>query len=150
LFYLVVAIAFGVAAMRYFRSQEQRAMESLAEFVLARGTPAPMPHQPLQYFGLPAEDPDFYELRAVSQDGRTRGIFVRKRAYADRLDIFLVHLLPNDLRGYFYLTSTHGRLTKAAYFDDKPVAFDGATEQFEREVEFWKQWHQQKLQLEGN
>jgi hypothetical protein len=106
-------------------------MESLARFVIDRGKPAPMPPQPLTFFGLPTDDVTFYELRAVSQSGRTKGIFVRKRPDADVFDIFLVDL-DRTLGGYFYLTALHAHLTNAAYFDKHPESVPNAAERFEQ------------------
>jgi hypothetical protein len=91
-------------------------------------------------------DPTFYELRARTANGRTKGVLVRKRADAGVLDIFFVDLPSNDFSGYFYHGPVNGRLIKGVYFDDRPTPFSDAAQQFQREKEFWYSWQRENRQ----
>jgi hypothetical protein len=139
---------FLVAVLRY-RPPQDEAMVSLAEFVLERGKIGLVPPEALKYFGVPSDQWAFRELKAKSESGRLRAVQVRRHGDSGATDIFFLDFLPNDTRGYFYLTSTHGRLVKAAFFDTKPEAIPDAAERFATEKDFWQHWQREKKKWES-
>lgn len=143
---LLMTVIFAAANMaRRWRGTEQPAMRSLAEFVMETGKPAWIPARCLQYFGVPPGELGYRELKAVSQSGRTKAVQVRKRPESGIIDVFFLDLLPNDTRGNFFLTSTHGRLTKAAFFDIEPSQLKHADEEFDEQKRFWFLWQREKM-----
>jgi hypothetical protein len=143
---LLITIVLAVAAFRLRKSPVQKAMESLAQFVLNTVKTTLVPVEPLKHFGVPTDDLNFYQLRATSETGRMKAIQVRQRKDSGVIDIFLLDLRPT-YAGRFYLTGTHGHLMKAAFFDTQAEPIDGAQERFEHELEFWLMWQREKLKL---
>jgi hypothetical protein len=120
-------------------------MQSLTEFVVARGKVGNVVPEGMAYFGIPAENLRFHHMTAVSESGRKKSVQVRRRRDTGHVDIFFVDLRPDGKAGYFYLTSTHGQLIKAAYLDPVPQPVDDAIERFEQEKEFWRLWQREKI-----
>lgn len=142
---LLVAAGFAIVGIaRRSRETDEPGMASLAAYVLEHGEPAWVPASCLEFFGVPPNEIGFRQLKAVSQSGRTKAVQVRKRPDAAHVDVFFLDLRPNDTRGDFYLTSTHGRLTKAAYFDAKPEPIADADRRFNEQKEFWFLWQREK------
>jgi hypothetical protein len=138
---LVVAVVFGFLIGH--TSADQQQMEELASFVLSTGEPTEVSANTLAYFVLPLENPQFYELQAVSEGGGKKAIQVRLREDGT-LDVFVLDQLSNGA-GSFYLSNAGGRLVQSAYFDDRVEPINDAQDKFKRELEFWNHWREQKL-----
>src|SRR5688572_3890442 len=82
--------------VRMRQTADQQQLHELVEFVLETGTPTIVPAEPHIYFFRPADNRQFYELRAISQSGGTKAIQVRQRRDG-MLDVFLLDLKPADL-----------------------------------------------------
>jgi hypothetical protein len=138
---LLGVVFFGFVIGR--TSADQKQMEELASFVLATGEPTVVAANRLAYFVLPLENPQFYELQALSEGGGTKRIQVRLREDGT-LDVFLLDLLSNGASS-IYLSNDGGRLVQSAYFDDSIKPITDAQDNFERQLGFWNHWRDQKL-----
>lgn len=146
--------------------KNDKPLEALAVKVLARGAKVKISKGCANHFSLPSgpEDLEFVEIAVELEEGQAKATYeaknpkpenhkytqvkavqIRRRGNSEKVDLFFVDSYRADKqatkgRGYTYLTSTHGRLEKAALVHSSVEAVKEENEKFAKEVTFWQEW----------